>query len=186
MNPSSPPPSSLLDLLRDPAQRDEGFRQLMKRYGRNLYWHIRRIVVGREDAEDVLQETCVKVLASLESFRGDEAQLMPWIYRIATRECLQLLRSRTSIFQSIDSLGDSLTETLRAENQLNAQTAEMLLQEALLKLPTTQRIVFNLRYFDDMSYEEIAAVTGKKVGTLKTNYHFASERVKQYVKDHSQ
>ena len=66
MNPSSPPPSSLLDLLRDPAQRDEGFRQLMKRYGRNLYWHIRRIVVGREDAEDVLQETCVKVLASLE------------------------------------------------------------------------------------------------------------------------
>lgn len=102
----------LLSLIASPATREQGFRLLMQRYGKAIYWHIRRIVVGREDAEDVLQDSCIKVLDSLPSFRGDEASLIPWIYRIATRESLMQLRRKTHLLQSIDSLGDTLTRTL--------------------------------------------------------------------------
>lgn len=178
--------AGLLERLRQPSMRDDAFRQLMQRYGRAIYWHIRRIVVGREDAEDVMQNACLQMVGGIGAFRGTEEQLLPWIYRIATREALRLLRSRTHFFQSIDSLGEALTETLRSENPSGVQSAEGLLQEALLRLSTTQRIVFNLRYFDDLSYEQMAEVTGKSVGTLKTNYHYAAERVKQFLKDHAE
>ena len=175
----------LLSQLRDPLHKEQGFRLLMSQYGKSLYWHIRRIVVGHDDAEDVVQETYIKIFRSIEDFRGDASQLISWIYRIATRESLQLLRRHTHFFQSIDSLSESLIETLRAENHVNGETAEMLFQEALLQLPTAQRIAFNLRYYDELSYEQIAEITGKKVGTLKTNYHYASERIKNYIKQHS-
>jgi len=174
----------LLSLIASPATREQGFRLLMQRYGKAIYWHIRRIVVGREDAEDVLQDSCIKVLDSLASFRGDEASLIPWIYRIATRESLMQLRRKTHLLQSIDSLGDTLTRTLEAESGAEGGE-ELLLQKALLSLTTTQRIVFNMRYFDDMSYEQMAQVTGKSVGTLKTHYHYAVERVKNYLKENA-
>lgn len=184
MESNAPVCPGLLFMLSSPATREEGFRLLMKRHGQAVYWHIRRIVVGREDAEDVLQDTCIKVLSCLSSFRGDEAALLPWVYRIATRESLMQLRRRTHLFQSIDQLGDTLTRTLEAENGADG-SEELLLQKALLTLPTTQRIVFGLRYYDDMSYEQMAEVTGKRVGTLKTNYHYAVERVKKYLTENS-
>ncbi len=173
----------LLRQLQNPTQREEAFRRLMQQYGHSLYWHIRRLVVGREDAEDVLQETCIKVLGAIDSFRGDANTLVPWLYQIATREALQWLRRSTHLFQSIDALGEKLIEKLWAENGQSADEAELLLQEALLKLPTTQRMVFNMRYYDGLTYEQMALVTGKKVGTLKTNFHYASERVREYLKE---
>ena len=172
-------------MLRNPAQRNEGFRCLMKQYGQTLYWHIRRIVVGHDDAEDVLQETCIKVLDGIGSFKGD-GPLLTWLYRVATNEALQHLRRQTHLFQSIDSLGETLTSKLRAEAVLDGNELETMFQQALLTLPTQQRIAFNLRYYDELSYEEIARITGKNIASLKTNYHYATQRVKNYIKEHSQ
>ncbi len=174
----------LQQMLSDPLRREEGFRILMRQYGRTIYWHIRRIVVGHEDAEDVFQETCIKVLGSISSYRGD-GSLSTWLYRVATNEALQHLRRQTHLFHSIDSLGDTLTEKLRADAMLQEDEAATLFQNALLTLPTQQRIAFNLRYYDELSYEEIARITGKSVNTLKTNYHYATEKVKTYIKEHS-
>ena len=171
-------------MLLDSDRRDVGFRALLKQYGRQLYWHIRRIVVGHDDAEDVLQETCIKVLTHIGSFKGD-APLVTWLYRIATNEALQHLRRQTHLFQSIDSLGESLTAKLQTEAMLEGREAEVLFQQALLTLPTQQRIAFNLRYYDELSYDEISRITGKSVGTLKTNYHYATQKVKDYIKAHS-
>jgi RNA polymerase sigma-70 factor (ECF subfamily) len=174
----------LRQMLIDPKRREQGFRNLTSLYGETLYWHIRRIVVGHDDAEDALQETFIKIYANIGSFKGD-GQLLSWMYRIATNEALTLLRRQTRIFQSIDSLGDTLAGRLQTETPLSGESAEVLFQRALLTLPTQQRIAFNLRYYDELSYDEIASITGKSVGTLKANYHYAVEKVKNYIKQHS-
>jgi len=176
--------AQLLEMLKDPNQREKGFRWLMKQYGEKLYWHIRRIVIGHDDAEDALQETCIKIFNSIDSYRG-EGKLSTWIYSIATREAITMLRRQTRIFQSIDSLETALSNRLEAETPLDTNATEVLFQKALLTLPTQQRIAFNLRYYDELSYEEIANITGKNVGTLKTNYHFATEKIKKYIKVHT-
>lgn len=170
-------------MLRDSGSRDQAFTILSNRYGERLYWHIRRIVVGHADAEDVLQDTMLHILTSIDSFRGGSEQLCPWLYRIATNEALMFLRGRTHIFESIDALSDELVNTLVTENPMQEDTIELALQKAVLQLPTTQRLVFNLRYYDDLSYEEIGTITGKRVGTLKTNYHYAVDYIKQQIKD---
>lgn len=175
---------TLQQMLHDPAQRDEGFRKLMKQYGPTLYWHIRRIVVGHDDAEDVLQETCLKVLNGIGTFKG-ESPLLVWLYRIATNEALQHLRRQTRMFQDIDSLGESLTGKLQAESVVDINELVTLFQKALLTLPTQQRIAFNLRYYDELSYDDISRITGKSVATLKTNYHYAAQKVKNYIQEHS-
>lgn len=174
----------LKQMLAAPAQREQGFRILMKEYGEKLYWHIRRIVVSHDHAEDALQETCIKVFNHIESFKG-EGSLSAWLYRIATNEALQQLRRDTHLFQSIDALSGTLTNKLTAETSLDSQAAEVIFQKAVLTLPTQQRIAFNLRYYDELSYEEISHITGKKVNTLKTNYHFAVEKIKKYIQEHS-
>ncbi len=173
----------ILQKLQHPDTQQQGFRLLMQKYGTSLYWHIRRIVVGHEDAEDVFQETSLKVFCHLDDYRGDARQLRPWLYQIATNEALQFLRRQTRLFQSIDALSPQLEHTLMTENPMDETLPELLLQKALLTLPTTQRIIFNMRYFDEMTYEDISAVTGKSVGTLKTNYHYASERIRTYLKE---
>lgn len=177
--------NSLQQMLVGSSQREEGFRMLMKEYGHALYWLIRRIVVGHDDAEDVLQETCIKVLNSIHTYRGD-GSLATWLYRIATNEALQHLRRQTRLFQNIDSLSDTLVEKLQAETPLDGNELEIMLQKALLTLPTQQRIAFNLRYYDELSYEDIASITGKSVQTLKTNYHYATQKIKNYIKEHAQ
>ena len=175
--------SALQEMLHDPVRRDQGFKVLMKQYGQALYWHIRRIVVGHDDAEDVMQETCIRVLNGIGSFKGD-GPLVTWLYRVATNEALQHLRRQTHLFQSIDSLSDTLAAKLQAESSLDGNEAAMLFQQALLALPTQQRIAFNLRYYDELSYDEIARITGKSVNTLKTNYHYATQKVKSYITEH--
>ncbi|MBQ6310210.1 MAG: RNA polymerase sigma factor [Bacteroidales bacterium] len=169
-------------MIAEPSQREKGFRLLMQRYGKALYWHIRRIVVGHEDAEDALQEAAVKIFRSIDSYRG-EGKLTSWIYRIATNEALQVLRKRAGLFHSIDSLSPQLLSTLESEAPLDADNAVVALQKALIALPARQRIVFNMRYYDNLSYEEIAEATGNSVGTLKVNYHYAYEKVKKYLQE---
>ena len=123
--------------------------------------------------------------SSIHTYRGD-GSLATWLYRIATNEALQHLRRQTRLFQNIDSLSDTLVEKLQAETPLDGNELEIMLQKALLTLPTQQRIAFNLRYYDELSYEDIASVTGKTVQTLKTNYHYATQKIKNYIKEHAQ
>lgn len=169
-------------MLAEPSQREKGFRLLMQSYGKTLYWHIRRIVVDHDDAEDALQETAIKIFRSIDAYRG-EGKLTSWIYRIATNEALQVLRKRAGLFHSIDSLSPQLLSSLEAQASLDADKAVVALQKALIALPSQQRIVFNMRYYDDLSYEEIAEATGKSVGTLKVNYHYAYEKVKAFLQE---
>ncbi|MBE6310719.1 MAG: RNA polymerase sigma factor [Bacteroidales bacterium] len=178
--------NEIIELLRNERECERGFRLLLKTYGNKLYWHIRRIVVSKEDAEDAMQETSIKIFSKFDSFKGDSS-LFTWLYTIATNEALQVLRCRCNLFQSVDSdgVGERLRETMYAENDVDVKTAEVVFQEALLTLPTQQRLAFNMRYYDELSYEEIAEVTGKNVSTLKSNYHFAVEKIKKYIKENA-
>lgn len=153
------------------------------RYGEALYWHIRRIVVSREDAEDAMQETFLKIFTKAHTLSGGEGSLRPWLYRIATNEALMVLRRRTRLFESIDSLSDELCDMLSGESAPDADKTSVLFQKATLRLPGSQRLAFYLRYYDDLPYSEIAKITGKSEATLRTNYHYAVESIKKYLKD---
>lgn len=156
--------------------------QLIERYQQPLYWHIRRMVVTHEDAEDVLQETFIQIHTHLDELR-DFTQERAWVYWIATNEALQWLRSRHEFLSLEDEDASPLINNLLADTYTDTGDALVLLfQEAVLTLPTMQRTVFNLRYYDELPYEEIAAVMGSSVSSAKTNYHYAKEKISNYVK----
>ncbi len=173
----------ILESLNNEHSRSRGFAQLMELYQRMLYWHIRRLVVTHEDAQDVLQETFINAYRHIDSFKG-RSSLKTWLYTIATNEALRLYRKAKIDTQSYDE-NNRLLELINSDTSIDYNSVEAKLQRAVLSLPEKQRIVFNLRYWDEMEYEEIAKITGQKVGTLKTNYHYANEKVKQYMLNHS-
>lgn len=162
----------------------EAFDRLIEQYGDRLYWHIRRVVVNHEDAEDVLQETFAKAYTSIADFRGDsESSLTAWLYRIATNVAINVLRRRKKwAFSSLDSVRGDLLATLEHEIDPSADEIVVRLQKAILALPTKQRLVFNMRYYDELSFEQISQATGDSVSTLKTNYHYAVKKVKEQVR----
>lgn len=162
----------------------EAFDRLIERYGDRLYWHIRRVVVNHEDAEDVLQETFAKAYTSIADFRGDsESSLTAWLYRIATNIAINVLRRRKKwAFSSLDSVRGDLLATFEHEIDPSADEIVVRLQKAILALPTKQRLVFNMRYYDELSFEQISQATGDSVSTLKTNYHYAVKKVKEQVR----
>ena len=158
--------------------------QLIERYHRPLYWHIRRLVVSHDDAQDVLQETFIQIHTHLDELRQADSE-RAWVYRIATNEALMWLRSRHEFLSLEDDDASPLINTLMADSYTDTGDALVLLmQEAILTLPTMQRTVFNLRYYDELPYEEIASVTGSSVGAAKTNYHFAKEKISNYILAH--
>ena len=160
---------------------NKGFTLLVANYQKAVYWHIRRMVVSHDDAEDILQETFIRVFRNLSSFR-EESSLSTWIYRIATNECLRWLEKQKEHVVSAEELQDELTEKLMASEYVDYDNEmEVKFQKAILSLPEKQRLVFNLRYYDDLSYEEISQITNSKIDTLKTNYHYAKEKVKEYM-----
>ena len=162
----------------------EAFDHLIEQYGDRLYWHIRRVVVNHEDAEDVLQETFAKAYTSIADFRGDsESSLTAWLYRIATNVAINVLRRRKKwAFASLDSVRGDLLATFEHEIDPSADEIVVRLQKAILALPTKQRLVFNMRYYDELSFEQISQATGDSVSTLKTNYHYAVKKVKEQVR----
>ena len=162
----------------------EAFDQLIEQYGDRLYWHIRRVVVSHEDAEDVLQETYVRAYTSIADFRGEtESSLIAWLYKIATNIAITALRKRKSwAFASLDSVRANLLATFEQEVEPSADEIVVRLQKAILALPTKQRLVFNMRYYDELSFEQISKATGQSVSTLKTNYHYAVKKIKEQVR----
>ena len=162
----------------------EAFDRLIELYGDRLYWHVRRVVVSHEDAEDVLQETFAKAYTSIAEFRGDtESSLTAWLYRIATNIAIVALRKRKRwALSPLDSVRGDLLATFEHEVEPSSDEIVVRLQKAILALPTKQRLVFNMRYYDELSFEQISQATGQSVSTLKTNYHYAVQKIKEQVR----
>ena len=172
----------LLLKLKDPETRDYGFNLLVREYQQRIYWHIRKMVIDHDDSDDLVQEVFLKVWKHIESFRED-AQLYTWVYRIATNECLNFLRKKKNrLFLPIHDVQNELAEKLDSAPYIDGDTIQLKLQKALLKLPNKQRLVFNMKYFDEMKYEEISKITSTSVGSLKANYHHAVKKIERYLK----
>lgn len=174
---------SIARMLCDDNHVEQAVRLIMNKYGEQLYWHIRRMVVAHDDAEDCLQETMINVYKYRSTY-SNEFPLSSWLYKIATNESLKLLKNRAGFTLSVDDLGDSLKDSVREEASPDADETLILLQEAIALLPAKQKMVFNLRYYDDKSYEEIHQIVGDSVNTLKTNYHYAVQKIKDYILEH--
>lgn len=178
---------SLLAAFRDDSTKEKAFTELVKRYQERLYWHIRRMVVHHEDTNDILQNIFVKVWKNLGEFR-EEANFYTWLYRIGTNETLTYLeqqRRKSSLSLSDDgedSLG--LGNRLKAEQGYDANKIEWKLQQAILTLPEKQRLVFNLRYYDEMPYEKMSEILGTTEGALKASYHHAAKKIEAFLKEH--
>ena len=146
-----------------------------------MYWHIRKMVISHEDADDVLQEVFVKVYKNLNGFR-EASQLYTWIYRIATNESLtHLNRKKKRQGLAYDDINQELENNLVSGSYISGDEIQMKLQKALLTLPDKQRLVFNMKYFDDLKYDEIAKITGTSVGALKASYHLAVKKLEQHL-----
>lgn len=171
----------LLKMINDPDNKNAGFSLLVRKYQSKIYWVIRKMVIDHDDADDLVQEVFVKVWLKLDTFREDSA-LYTWLYRIATNETLNFLRKkRKRFFLPIQDVEKELSEKLMNSDLISGSEVEIKLQQALLKLPDKQRLVFNLKYFEDLKYEEIAEITGSSVGTLKANYHHAVKKIENFL-----
>jgi RNA polymerase sigma-70 factor (ECF subfamily) len=171
----------LLMQFRDPQTKERGYTAIVKKYQEKLYWHIRRMVVSHEDANDVLQNVFIRVWNGLNNFRED-AQLYTWLYRIATNECLtflEQLKKRSVV--SMTDVESGLSNKILADKNFDANKLEWKLQLAIQQLPEKQRIVFNLRYFDEMPYEEMSRVLETSQGALKASYHHAVKKVEEFI-----
>lgn len=170
--------SYTLQQVLDPATREKAFGQLVRELSPQLYGQIRRIVQYHDDANDVLQNTFMKAWQGLDTFRGD-SQLSTWLYRIALNESLLFLQKQ----HPAESLSDDSCEearSLESDPYFDGDETELLLQKAIASLPEKQRIVFNLKYFQEMKYEEMSELLGTSVGALKASYHFAVKKIEQY------
>jgi len=173
----------LLSLFRDPVSKEKAFSQIIHKYKEKLYWHIRRMVVVHEDADDVLQNVFIKMWKGLEDFR-EESKLYSWLYRIATNESLTLLQKQKKVKQVAltDETHAFLEEKIKADAYFDASKAEWKLQLAIQSLPEQQKMVFSLRYFDELSYNEISEILHVTVGALKANYHHAAKKIQDYLR----
>lgn len=173
--------SEILKKFADPKTRNEAFNLLLNKYQQKIYWHIRRLVINHDDADDLVQEVFIKVWKNLAEFRSD-SQLYTWLYRIATNESITFLnRQKLKNNVSLDEVGYDLADTLAGSTYFDGDHAQMKLQKALLTLPEKQRLVFNMKYFDDLKYDEISAILGTSVGGLKASFHLAVKKIEQYL-----
>jgi RNA polymerase sigma factor (sigma-70 family) len=161
--------------------QNEAFNLLLNKYQQKIYWHIRRLVIDHDDADDLVQETFIKVWKNLANFRS-ESQLYTWIYRIATNESITFLnKKKLKNNISLDDVNTELADSLTSSSYFDGDKAQRKLQEAILTLPDKQRIIFNMKYFDDMKYDEISEVLGTSVGALKASFHIAVKKIESIL-----
>jgi RNA polymerase sigma-70 factor (ECF subfamily) len=171
----------LLSKIRNAGTRNYGFNMLVRTYQQRVYYHVRKMVIDHDDADDITQEVFIKIHRHIDNFRED-AQLFTWIYRIATNECLNFLqKKKRRFFLPIGDVGAELTAKLDSSPQLNGDEIQKKLQKAVLQLPDKQRVVFNMKYFDDLSYEQMAQITQTSVGALKASYHHAVKKIEEFL-----
>jgi len=180
MNPTE---EELVLQLSQPARRAGAFSIIVRTYQERIYWHIRKMVMVHDDANDVLQNTFMKAWNGLDGFRGD-SQVSTWLYRIATNETLTFLTNkRLRVQNSIDDVDEVLLQNLKADTYFSGTEIQLKLQKAILTLPDKQRLVFNMKYYDDITYEQMEAILGTSVGALKASYHFAVKKIEKYLSD---
>ncbi|MBK0403930.1 RNA polymerase sigma factor [Adhaeribacter sp. BT258] len=171
----------ILEKFAKEESRNLAFNQLVRKYQQKVYWHIRKMVIDHEDADDLTQEVFIKVWKHLENFRQD-SQLYTWLYRIATNECLNFLKSKKrKFFLPINDVAAELTAKIDQSDHISGDEIQLKLQKALLRLPDKQRLVFNMKYYDDLKYEEISEILGTSVGALKASYHLAVKKIEDYI-----
>ena len=172
----------IIEKIKDEATRNYGFNLLVREYQERVYWHVRKMVIDHDDADDLVQEIFVKVWKNLGSFRED-AKLFTWIYRIATNECLTFLKKKKrKFFVPINDVQAELSSKLENEPGVSGDEIQLKLQKALLTLPDKQRMVFNMKYFDDLKFKEISEITKTSEGALKANYHHAVKKIEEFIK----
>jgi len=173
--------TELLLQFRHPETKEKAFTAIIKKYQEKLYWHIRRMVVEHEDANDVLQNVFIRVWNGLENFRED-SQLYTWLYRIATNECLSYLeQQKRKSALPLDESESGLSNKIVADKYFDPNKLEWKLQLAIQQLPDKQRVVFTLRYYDEMPYEEMSRVLETSEGALKASYHHAVKKIEDYI-----
>lgn len=173
----------LLSKIRDPETRNYGFNMLVRTYQQKVYWLVRKMVIDHDDADDVTQEVFIKVHKSIETFRAD-SQLYTWLYRVATNECLTFLqKKRRRFFLPLEDVKGELSAKIESSPSITGDEVQKKLQKALLTLPDKQRLVFNLKYYEDMTYEEMAKVTGTSEGALKASYHHAVKKIEEFLRN---
>ncbi|MCW4467812.1 sigma-70 family RNA polymerase sigma factor [Flavobacterium sp. MFBS3-15] len=170
--------------LLNPKTQNAAFRQLVSQYSRPLYSHIRNIVLDHDDTDDVLQNTFIKVFRNLESFKG-ESKLFSWIYRIATNEAITFIGSKTKKNNiSNEELQQKAINNLQADEYFEGDALQVKLQQAVATLPEKQQLVFKMKYFEDLKYDDISEILGTSVGALKASYHHAVKKIEDYINTH--
>ncbi len=171
----------IVEKLRNPATQREAFATVVNLYGEKLYWQIRKMVLSHDDANDLLQNTFLKAWTNIDYFRG-EAKLSTWLHKIAINECITFLnRQRNMNNVSIDDTDVFLLERLKGDEYFDGDEAQLKLQNAILTLPEKQRLVFTMKYFDEMKYEDMSDILGTSVGALKASYHHAVKKVEEFL-----
>jgi RNA polymerase sigma-70 factor, ECF subfamily len=173
----------ILQMFGNEETRDKAFALLVSKYSRPLYNQIRKILILHEDTDDILQETFIKIYSSLHTFRGDSG-LYTWLFRIATNQALNYYKKQkqTYVFSAL-SYEDKLIGSLYSDEYFDGDELQLKLQKAVLKLPVKQRVVFNMKYFDDMKYEQIARILDTSEGALKASYHHAVKKIEKYLRE---
>lgn len=172
--------AELVRQLRDPKECRKAFSKVIAAYSEPLYWQIRKLVVNHEDANDLLQNTFLKAWSNIENFRGD-AKISTWLYKIAINESITFLnKERQRLNVSLDDGDTFLIDNLASDEWFDGDELQAELQKAISKLPEKQRLIFNMRYFDEMKYEEISEILGTSVGALKASFHHAVKKIEQY------
>lgn len=170
----------ILKLLASPDTQRNGFEAIVRQYSEPLYWKIRRFVLYHDDADDILQNVFMKAWINIDTFKGD-AKLSTWLYRIAINESLDFLRKQKTVNGTEEDI--SVANKLMADEYFDGDATQAKLQEAVAMLPDVQRMVFNLRYYDDMKYAEMAKMLSRSEGALKASYHIAVQKVMEYIKN---
>ncbi|MFP4845722.1 RNA polymerase sigma factor [Winogradskyella sp. PE311] len=168
--------------LKDPKSKEAAFRELLKLYKERLYWHIRKIVISHDDADDVLQNTFIKIYRSIDKFKG-ESQLFSWMYRIATNESITHINKNAKRLQiSNEEHKARAINNLTADVYFEGDDIQLQLQKAIATLPEKQQLVFNMKYFDDLKYKEMSKILDTSEGALKASYHIAAKKIEAYLR----
>ena len=173
----------IIEELRNEDTRQRAFNKVMRHYSQPLYWQIRRMVIDHENTNDILQETFIKAWININHFRGD-AKLSTWLYKIAINESIKFLnKERNKQTTSIDDEDSFLINNLQADDWFDGNDLQLELQKAINRLPEKQRLVFNMRYFDEMKYEDMSEILGTSVGALKASYHHAAKKIEEFFSE---
>ncbi len=176
--------TEIVKRLQDPKQCRQAFNEIIRTYSEPLYWQIRRMVMNHDDANDLLQNTFLKAWTSIDNFRGD-AKLSTWLYKIAINESITFInKEKQKQNISIDEDDSFLANSLESDEWFDGDEAKLLLQKAIATLPEKQRLIFNMKYFDEMKYEDMSEILGTSVGALKASYHHAVKKIELFFEQH--